>query len=156
MSGDKRERCTNCSHKSLRLFVAAGLQPKIRVSNRESKKVSVLIIDDEPSVGDGLRLVLEERGFEVVLVNNGRDGLEQARKHRFGFVIVDLFLTDAYGLDLIKEIHQRHPKLPILLITGHGTPEVFAAAHKLGAVGALSKPFQPAELLSLIAKRLDQ
>ena len=136
--------------------MAEFLQPKIRVSNRQSKKVTVLIIDDEPSVGDGLRLVLEEKGFEVVLVNNGRDGLEQSRKRRFGFVIVDLFLTDAYGLDLIKEIHQRHPKLPIVLITGHGSPELFAAARKLGAVGALSKPFQPAELVALIAKQLDQ
>jgi DNA-binding NtrC family response regulator len=126
------------------------------VSQGESKKVSVLIIDDEPSVGDGLRLVLEAKGYEVVLVNNGREGLEQSRKGRFGFAIVDLFLTDAYGLDLIKEIHERQPQLPILLITGHGSPEVFAAARKLGAVGALSKPFQPAEILALIAKTLDQ
>jgi DNA-binding NtrC family response regulator len=127
--------------------VAECLQSEIRVR--------VLIIDDEPSVGDGLRLVLEENGFEPVLVNNGREGLEQSRKGHFEFVIVDLFLTDAYGLDLIKDIHQRNPKLPILLITGHGSPEVFAAARKLGAVGALSKPFQPAELLALIAKTLD-
>jgi len=116
----------------------------------------VLIIDDEPSVGDALKLVLEEKGYEVVLVNNGRDGLEISRKEQFAFAIVDLYLTDAYGLDLIKEIHQRQPQLPMLLITGHGSPEVFAAARRLGAVGALSKPFQPAEILALIAKSLDQ
>ena len=136
--------------------MAEFLQPEIIVSNRGSKKVSVLIIDDEPSVGDGLRLVLEANGYDVVLINNGRDGLEQSRKQRFGFVIVDLFLTDTYGLDLIKEIHERQPKLPILLITGHGSPEVFADARRLGAVGALSKPFQPAEILALIAGTLDQ
>ena len=116
----------------------------------------VLIIDDEPSVGDALKLVLEENGYEVVLVNNGRDGLEMSRKQQFAFAIVDLFLTDAYGLDLIKELHERLPQLPILLITGHGSPEVFAAARRRGAVGALSKPFQPADILTLIAKTLDQ
>lgn len=116
----------------------------------------VLIIDDEPSVGDALRLVLEEKGYEVVLINNGRGGLEVSHKQHFSFVIVDLYLTDAYGLDLIKEIHERQPQLPILLITGHGSPEVFAAARRLGAVGALSKPFQPAEILALIAQTLDQ
>jgi len=116
----------------------------------------VLIIDDEPSVGDALRLVLEARGYEVVLINNGRDGLEVSRKERFDFAIVDLFLTDAYGLDLIKKIRERQPHLPILLVTGHGSPEVFSAARRAGAVGALSKPFQPAEILALIAKTLDQ
>ena len=119
-------------------------------------EVKVLIIDDEPSVGDGLKLVLEAKGYDVTLVNNGRDGLELSRRQDFSFAIVDLFLNDSYGLDLIKELHERQPQLPILLITGHGTPEVFAAARRLGAVGALSKPFQPVEILSLIAKTLDQ
>jgi DNA-binding NtrC family response regulator len=131
------------------LFVAEFLQLEMVV-------FKVLIIDDEPSVGDALKLVLEEKGYEVVLVNNGRDGLEISRKQQFAFAIVDLYLTDAYGLDLIKEIHQRQPQLPMLLITGHGSPEVFAAARRFGAVGALSKPFQPAEILALIAKSLDQ
>ena len=120
------------------------------------KKDSILIIDDEPSVGDALRLVLEATGYEVVLVNNGRDGVETSRKRQFGFAIVDLFLADAYGLDVIKEIRAHRPALPILLITGHGSPEVFGAAQRLGAVGALSKPFQTAEILALIAKTLGQ
>jgi len=120
------------------------------------KKDSILIIDEEPSVGDALRLVLEATGYEVVLVNNGRDGVETSRKQQFAFAIVDLFLTDAYGLDVIKEIRAQRPALPILLITGHGSPEVFSAAQRLGAVGALSKPFQTAEILALIAKTLGQ
>jgi DNA-binding NtrC family response regulator len=122
----------------------------------ETVVFKVLIIDDEPSVGDALKLVLEEKGYQIVLVNNGRDGLEMSRKQQFAFAIVDLYLADAYGLDLIKEIHERQPQLPMLLITGHGSPEVFAEARRLGAVGALSKPFQPAEILTLIAKTLDQ
>jgi DNA-binding NtrC family response regulator len=129
--------------------------PEIIVTD-EGNNESILIIDDEPSVGDALRLMLEAKGHKVVLVNNGRDGLEMSRKQQFAFVIVDLFLTDAYGLDLIKEIRAQQPALPILLITGHGSPEVFAAARRLGAVGALSKPFQPADILTLIAKTLDQ
>ena len=115
---------------------------------------SILIIDDEPSVGDALKLVLEANGYNVVLTNNGHDGLKHARKEHFAFIIVDLFLTDAYGFELINEIHESQPELPILLITGHGSPEIFAEARRLGAVGALSKPFQPEEILKLINQTL--
>jgi len=117
---------------------------------------TILIIDDEPSVSDALKLVLEANGYDVTVADNGRDGLAESRKQRFAFVIVDLFLTDAYGLDLLKDIHQEQPQLPILLITGHGSPEVFASARNLGAVGALSKPFQPAEILAIITQNVAQ
>jgi DNA-binding NtrC family response regulator len=113
-------------------------------------KISILIVDDEPSVGDALRLVLESSGYEVVLVNNGLDGIDQARQRPFSFSIVDLRLTDISGFQVIKDILSLRPQTPILLITAHGTPQVFAEAMKLGAIGALSKPFPPSEVLKLI------
>ena len=113
-------------------------------------KFSILIVDDEPSVGDALRLMLESRGYEVVLVNNGSDGINQARQRQFGFSIVDLRLTDISGFQVITNILNLQPQTPVLLITAHGSPQVFAEAMKLGAVGALSKPFHPSEILKLI------
>jgi DNA-binding NtrC family response regulator len=113
-------------------------------------KVSILIVDDEPSVGDALRLVLESRGYEVVLVTKGMEGIDQARQRRFGFSVVDLFLTDISGFQVIEDIHKHQPEVPIVLITAHGSPQVFEEAKKLGAIGALGTPFSPAELLKLI------
>lgn len=113
-------------------------------------KVSILVVDDEPSVGDALRLVLEARGYEVVLVTNGLDGIDQARRRRFGFGVVDLRLTDVSGFQVITDILNLQPETPLLLITAHGGPQVFAEAKKLGAVGALSKPFHPSEILKVI------
>jgi DNA-binding response OmpR family regulator len=113
-------------------------------------KLRVLIVDDEPSVGDALRLVLESNGYEVVLVTNGLDGIDQVRRSRFGFSVVDLFLTDISGLQVITGIRQHQPEIPIVLITAHGSEQIFAEAKKLGAVGALAKPFPPAEILKLI------
>lgn len=115
-----------------------------------TEKISILIVDDEPSVGDALRLVLESSGYEVVLVNNGLDGIDQTRRRPFGFSIVDLRLTDISGFQVIKDILSLRPQTPILLITAHGSPQVFAEAKKLGAVGALSKPFHPSEILKVI------
>ena len=117
---------------------------------RTEDKVCILIVDDEPSVGDALRLVLESNGYEVVLVTKGMDGIDQARNRRFGFSVVDLFLTDISGFQVITTIHNLQPQVPILLITAHGSPQVFAEAKRLGAIGALSKPFPPAEILKVI------
>ncbi|HKV37037.1 MAG TPA: response regulator [Pyrinomonadaceae bacterium] len=114
----------------------------------------ILIVDDEPSVGDALRLVLEAKGYEVVLVTNGRDGLEQARKRRFGFGVVDLFLTDSSGFEVITDLLTLQPQIHLLLITAHGTPQVCDEAKKLGAIGALAKPFSPSEILNLIDTHL--
>ena len=113
-------------------------------------KLRVLIVDDEPSVGDALRLVLESNGYEVVLVTNGLDGIDQARTRPFGFSVVDLYLTDISGFQVITDIRRHQPEIPIVLITAHGSEQVFAEAKKLGAIGALAKPFPPAEILKLI------
>lgn len=117
----------------------------------ESKeKLSILVVDDEPSVGDALRLVFESNGYEVVLVTKGEDGIEQARNRRFGFGVVDLFLTDISGFQVITGLLTLQPQIPILLITAHGSPQVCDEAKRLGAIGALSKPFPPAEILKII------
>jgi two-component system NtrC family response regulator len=114
------------------------------------EKTRILIVDDEPSVGDALRLVLESSGYEVVLVTKGLDGIDQARSKPFGFSVVDLYLTDISGFQVISDLRNLQPQIPILLITAHGSPQVFDEAKRLGAVGALAKPFHPAELLKLI------
>lgn len=117
-------------------------------------KLRILIVDDEPSVGDALRLVLESNGYEVVLVTNGLDGIDQVRRGPFGFSVVDLFLTDISGFQVISDIRKHQPEIPIVLITAHGSPQVFAEAKKLGAIGALAKPFPPAEILKLISSHV--
>ena len=114
------------------------------------KKLRVLIVDDEPSVGDALKLVLESNGCEVVLVTKGLDGIDRAREQQFEFSVVDLFLTDISGFQVIADLRSLQPQIPIVLITAHGSPQVFAEAMKLGAIAGLAKPFPPAELLKLI------
>jgi DNA-binding response OmpR family regulator len=114
------------------------------------ERVSVLVVDDEPVMGDALRLVLESSGFEVIVVETGRKGITEAGRRRFGFVIVDLFLSDISGLLAIKTMRERQPDLMIILITAQGTPQAFAEARRLGVIGILRKPFPPADLLDLI------
>jgi DNA-binding response OmpR family regulator len=118
------------------------------------ERTRVLIVDDEPSVGDALKLVLESSGYEVVLVTKGLDGIDEARTRTFGFSVVDLYLTDISGFQVISNLRNLQPQIPILLITAHGSPQVFDEAKRLGAVGALAKPFHPSELLKVIDSHL--
>jgi DNA-binding NtrC family response regulator len=118
------------------------------------EKVSILVIDDEPAVGDALKIVLESSGYDVVLKATGRDGIKEALSKWFTVVIIDLFLPDISGLHIIKKINEQKPETLIILISSAGTPWAFSEAQKLGAVGMLSKPFSPTDILQLIAKVL--
>lgn len=118
------------------------------------EKVSILVVDDDPVVGDALRLVLESNAYEVVVVEKGREGITQASGGRFSIAIIDLFLSDISGLQAIKTIREHQPEILIIMITGEGTPEAFSAARRLGVAGILAKPFRPADVLQLITGAL--
>jgi DNA-binding response OmpR family regulator len=116
----------------------------------------ILVVDDEPVVGDALKVVLESNGYEVVVVQNGREGISQASSGRFCIAIVDLFLSDMLGLQAIKRIREQQPKFPIILITGMGTAQAFSEARQLGVVGILTKPFHPSDILRLVTREIDR
>lgn len=118
------------------------------------EKARILVVDDEPSVADALRLILEDQGYSVVVATTGREGIEQARASSFNLVITDLRLPDMTGLDVLKILCEQDPRCPAILISAHATPEVCAQALAGGAVGVLPKPFAPSEILRLITKAL--
>jgi DNA-binding NtrC family response regulator len=114
----------------------------------------VLIIDDEPSVADALRVILEDEGFAVVVAANGREGIEQARLAPFNVTVTDLRLPDMNGLEVIGAFREGGLGGAFILITSHGTPDTFARARDLGVVGVIAKPFPPSDILQLIAAAL--
>jgi DNA-binding NtrC family response regulator len=116
------------------------------------RKAPILVIDDDPAVGDALKLVLESHDYEVVLVDNGRAGIVEAGARRFCIGIIDLFLPDISGLRAIESIREQQPETKLILITGAGTPEAFSEARRLGVFGILAKPFRIEDILQLIAR----
>ncbi|HLM56957.1 MAG TPA: response regulator [Pyrinomonadaceae bacterium] len=114
----------------------------------------VLVIDDEPSVADALRMIMEDEGFAVVVAASGREGLEQARRARFRVTITDLRLPDMDGLEVLGAFREGGVGGSVILITSYGTPEILARARDLGAVGVIAKPFLPSEILKLVAAAL--
>jgi DNA-binding NtrC family response regulator len=86
----------------------------------------------------------------VEIETRGDQGLERARTEAFDVVVTDMKLPGLNGLDLVRQLHETRPLLPIILITAHGTTETAIEATKSGAYDYLVKPFEIPELIELV------
>jgi nitrogen regulation protein NR(I) len=114
----------------------------------------ILLIEDDPGIIMTLRRVLTEEGHTVQVEKRGDLGISAAREDCFDVVITDMKLPGMNGLDLVRELHQSKPRLPIILMTAHGTTETAIQATKSGAYDYLLKPFDIPEFIELVEKAL--
>lgn len=112
----------------------------------------ILLIEDDLGLAQSLSVVLEEEGFKVVHCARGDEGLRRAATAEPDVVLTDLRLPGMSGLDLLRNLHVAQPRLPIVLMTAHGTTEAAIEATKQGAYDYLQKPFEMPELLSLLQR----
>jgi two-component system, NtrC family, response regulator HydG len=115
-----------------------------------AEKIKILVIDDEPSVVDAVRLILNDNGYDAVGVMTGREGIEEGNRERFDVTITDLRLPDMSGLEVLRWIRGKDPQSRVIIITSHCTPEVITKARNGGAVDVLPKPFSPNQLIQLV------
>ena len=111
----------------------------------------ILLIEDDLRLAAILQKLLHREGYEVDRAARGDEGLNLARQQHYDVVLTDLKLPGIDGLNLISQLHTVRPRLPIIMMTAHGTTETAIEAMKLGAFDYLLKPCQPEELLDLIA-----
>jgi nitrogen regulation protein NR(I) len=111
----------------------------------------LLLIEDDVTLAASFERVLTSEGYQVDLAARGDEGLKEARQEPYDLVLTDLKLPGLNGLELVAQLHQAKPKLPIILMTAHGTTETAIEATKLGACEYLVKPFEVDELLDLVA-----
>ena len=91
----------------------------------------ILIIDDEASIRRTLRDVLEYEGFKIDEAGDGRAGLKAALNNPYDVVLCDIKMPKLDGMELLEEVMQHVPDLPVVMITGHGNEETaFEAAKK--------------------------
>ena len=117
-------------------------------------KGRILVIDDEPSVADALRIILEDDGHEVTVALTGLEGLDLARRQRFDVVVSDVRLPDVTGLEVLDAVRKERPDSTVILITSHGTTKLMDEARACGAFEVLHKPFPPRDVLRLVSKAL--
>ncbi|MCI0535100.1 MAG: sigma-54 dependent transcriptional regulator [Verrucomicrobiales bacterium] len=114
-------------------------------------QANILLIEDDRSTASALQKVLQDEGYAVQVAGRGDEGLTEARQRPCDLVITDLRLPGLSGLELVAQLHAAKPKLPIIMMTAHGTTETAIQAMKLGACEYLVKPFEADELLDLAA-----
>ena len=115
--------------------------------------MNVLLIDDDDGVRRTIRLTLEALGHRVTEARNGTQALEFLGHRSFAVAFLDMRLADEQGLNVLPELLQLAPTLPIVMITAFATIETAVEAMRRGAYDYLPKPFTP-DQLRLILDRL--
>lgn len=123
--------------------------PKSEVS--ELKKI--LIIEDDPSIGELQRDYLEINGFNVELIESGRDGLEQALTIEYDLIILDLMLPHVDGFEICRQV-RAVKEIPILIVSAKKEDIDKIRGLGLGADDYVIKPFSPSELVARVKAHL--
>jgi CheY-like chemotaxis protein len=127
----------------------------------------ILVVDDELEVGEAIRRVLEKAGFSVAVASGVCEGLQAAETQAPDIVITDMIMPKTNGIELIKTLRTRYPRVRVIAISGGGsfglhsykpdaikTHAYLAAAREAGAEEVLTKPFDMNDLLAAIRRRL--
>ncbi len=112
---------------------------------------SVLIVDDERSMREFLKILLEKEGHSVVTADSGEAGLKKIDNEKFDVVVSDIRMPGISGIELLESIKQENPELPVILITAFASPDDAVTAMKNGAFDYISKPFNVDEIKSVIS-----
>jgi two-component system nitrogen regulation response regulator GlnG len=111
---------------------------------------TLLVIDDEPSIQHAFGRVFRPPEFTLQTASTAAEGIELAARANPDVVVLDVHLPDATGLDTFQRLRQLDARIPVILITGHGTSELAIEAIKEGAYEYLLKPLELAPLRELI------
>jgi DNA-binding NtrC family response regulator len=118
-------------------------------------KGSILVVDDEAEIREGLELLLESEGYGVTSAETGEAGLAKLEERPFDLLLLDVSLPDRNGLELLREIRRRDPFLSVVLITAYGSIDMARAAFKSGAQDYITKPWSNDELLAQVAQAVE-
>lgn len=117
-------------------------------------KFTILTIDDEENIRNGLADNFELEGYIVKQASNGKDGLNLIKKGDIDLVITDLRMDGISGEEVVRNVVTENPSIPVIVLTGHGSIEDAAAAIKAGAYDFLTKPLDLDHLNQIVKNAL--
>jgi two-component system nitrogen regulation response regulator NtrX len=117
----------------------------------------ILIVDDEPDIRMLVEAILRDEGFEARSAGTSDEALAAYRARRPHLVILDVWLQGSKldGIGILEAMHQEEPRVPVVMISGHGTIETAVAAIQRGAYDFIEKPFNSDRLLLVVRRALE-
>ncbi len=119
-------------------------------------KTRLLVVDDEESLAEFLRLLFEKEGYDVQIANSVEQAHGQLGKRTFDLVLCDILMPDGNGLELLKEIKAQRSGTAVIMMTAYASNKSAVEAMKLGAYNYISKPFNVEELTVVAAGALEK
>jgi two-component system response regulator PilR (NtrC family) len=115
----------------------------------------ILVVDDESSLRDMLRIVLRRDGYEVLLAENGRAAIDVLKRERVDLLLSDIRMSEVSGVDVLKAAKELNRDIVAFMMTAFASTETAVEAMRLGAVDYLTKPFSMEELRLKIQQHLE-
>ncbi len=117
-------------------------------------KIKILVADDDASLRRVIEFKLNQKGYEVVTVEDGRQAIAELNRNRYDLLLSDIRMPGIDGFQLLDQSKQIQPDLQVILITAHATVAMAVEAVKMGAFDYLTKPFEDDALFNAIDKAL--
>ena len=151
---------------TIRRKAKKGEIPSIRVGNRirfdkqqidrwlqknpDTRSVHILVVDDEPVIGQLFKDSLTEGNYQVTTTLRGLEALEIVRSRHFDLVFLDLLLPDLDGSEVLKRIKEADKDLPVVIITGYPDSDIMNKAMEYGPFIVMKKPFNDSDIIATV------
>jgi DNA-binding response OmpR family regulator len=122
----------------------------------EDRRTKVLIVDDEPYIGDLLRRYLIPEGYDCRVTFNGEEALKVLESASFHLVLADIMMPGMSGIDLLQIIKSLYPDVAVLMVTAIDDKDTGVLAVELGAYGYVIKPFERNEIVINVANAMER
>jgi two-component system phosphate regulon sensor histidine kinase PhoR len=115
-----------------------------------SDLIRILVVDDERPIREGCHRVLTAKNYDTITAENGQEALEILAREMIDLVLLDLKMPILSGEEVLQVVQERHPEIPVIIITGHGTVDTAVECMKNGAYDFITKPFQIDQFLATV------
>ena len=113
--------------------------------------MNILIVEDEISVAGVIKENIEAFGYSVEIANTGRDALKKVKRKRFELMLLDIYLPDCMGHELIPKFKEARPDMGIITITGYNSRELELEVRQKGIIFYMVKPFNLTEMKEILS-----
>jgi len=114
--------------------------------------IEVLVLDDEPVVGDRLKPALEEDGYRVEVFVDPKEALKRLGVKEFDVVVTDIRMEEVDGLQVLDRVRAKSERTKVIMITGYATVELARKALTKGCFDFIAKPFKIREIREMVGK----